>query len=383
MKIVRKVAMVLVVLSLLLTFLLAGPVLAVTSYTDTVTIDSGANWSPAFPWGCAIITGDTAWWTPANPIIQQVTAVSVTVTAYDVDSPSEVDEVYLNGVYLGDLVGASDTTTDTTFNLTAGQIVAIYGAYTYPLNQDVEVHVDTATCGFWRVIVDLVTIDITYDANQPPIADAGPDQILEQTSHAGAEVILDGSASSDPDSDPLTYEWGWDGELAFGVSPTVVLPLGTTTVTLLVSDGIYTDSDTVDITVVDTTPPEVFCFESVNPHGNKTPPAGSTTLPGPKGGQNEDGFYMLRAVDICDANPQIFVGDASGIAFGPFSSGDVVKITEDPTVPSVSKPMGSSKGKAGAVAAHIILASDPVVFAVDASGNLSLITSCLVPAPPK
>ena len=34
-----------------------------------------------------------------------------------------------------------------------------------------------------------------------------------------------------------------------------------------------------------------FCAESVNPHGQTTPPAGSTTLPGPNGGQNEDGFY--------------------------------------------------------------------------------------------
>jgi hypothetical protein len=162
----------------------------------------------------------------------------------------------------------------------------------------------------------------------PPIADAGPDQTLEQTSHAGAEVTLDGSASSSPVGDPLTYEWTWDGELETGVGPTIVLPLGTTTVTLIVTDTFgQVDSDTVDITVVDTTPPVVACLESVNPHGNKTPPAGSTTLPGPKGGQNEDGFYQLTAVDICDANPQIFISDASGVAFGPFSSGDVVKIT--------------------------------------------------------
>jgi hypothetical protein len=219
---------------------------------------------------------------------------------------------------------------------------------------------------------------------QPPIADAGPDQVLEQTSHAGAEVTLDGSGSSDPDGDPLTFDWEWAGGAATGVSPTVVFPLGSTTVTLIVIDPFgLVDSDTVDITVVDTTPPEVACFESVNPHGNKTPPAGSSTLPGAKGGQNEDGFYMLGASDICDANPLIFISDASGVAFGPFSSGDVVKITEDPTVPPEIKKMGSSKGKAGAVAAHIILVSDPVVFAVDFSGNVSLITSCLVPAPPK
>jgi len=95
--------------------------------------------------------------------------------------------------------------------------------------------------------------------NQPPVADAGADQDnVEQDSHAGASIALDGSVSSDPDDDPLTYSWTWDGEFAIGVNPTVVLPLGTTTVTLVVNDGtVDSNPDTVDITVVDTTPPKI------------------------------------------------------------------------------------------------------------------------------
>jgi len=50
--------------------------------------------------------------------------------------------------------------------------------------------------------------------------------------------------------------WTWDGNTAAGVSPTILLPVGTTTITLVVSDG-FEDSqpDTVTITVADDTPP--------------------------------------------------------------------------------------------------------------------------------
>ena len=128
------------------------------------------------------------------------------------------------------------------------------------------------------------------------------------------------------------------------------------------------------------TPPDVACVESVNPHGLKIPPAGSTTLPGPKGGQNEDGFYQLLSQDAEDGTAPLFVTNASGSAtFGPFPSGSVVKITESEAVPSV-KPMG---GPNSAVAAHIKLDSDAFVFAVDSFGEFSPIIACLVPEPPK
>ena len=107
------------------------------------------------------------------------------------------------------------------------------------------------------------TVTITVVENEPPIADAGPDQIVEQTSLAGAEVTLNASGSYDPYDDPLTYEWTWTDGSATGVSPTVAFPPGTTTVTLTVDDGQYTDTDTVDITVQDTTPPIVNAGEDL------------------------------------------------------------------------------------------------------------------------
>jgi hypothetical protein len=102
--------------------------------------------------------------------------------------------------------------------------------------------------------------------NDAPTADAGPDQpTVERTSAAGTEVTLDGSGSSDPDGDSLTYEWTWAGGSTSGANPTVTLPPGLTTVTLVVSDGQLSDTDAVDINVADTTPPHaviLFPYEN-------------------------------------------------------------------------------------------------------------------------
>ena len=293
-----------------------------------------------------------------------------------------------------------------------------------------------------------------------PVADAGDDQTVEQTYYQGADVTLDGSGSSDPDGDPLTYTWTWSGGSATGVSPTVSLPLGTTTITLVVNDGILdsccpdtvsinivdttppsvdagpditieqetyagtevtlsalvsdicdpspyvewshgptyvfplgdttvtvtaTDasgnvgSDTVVVRVVDTTPPELECVEATNPSGQK--------VPGGKGkgtGQNPDGFYQLFAYDNCDTDPLIYIGTESDpYLFGPFESGIIVKITEDPDVAPECKLIGSVKGEGDAVVYHVILPADPYVTVVDFSGNEQSCTTCLVPGEPK
>jgi hypothetical protein len=99
---------------------------------------------------------------------------------------------------------------------------------------------------------------ITVNENQPPVADAGPDQTVEQTSPQGAMVTLNGTGSSDADNDTLTYSWNWTGGSAMGATPTVLFPVGNTTVTLTVSDGQFNASDTVNIVVlIDSTPPVV------------------------------------------------------------------------------------------------------------------------------
>jgi hypothetical protein len=94
--------------------------------------------------------------------------------------------------------------------------------------------------------------------NQLPVANAGPNQTVECASHSGTMVTLDGSGSSDPDNDAITYTWTGPFGTATGVRPTVDLPYGTSTITLVVNDGTVDSSpDAVDITIHDTTAPNL------------------------------------------------------------------------------------------------------------------------------
>ena len=134
----------------------------------------------------------------------------------------------------------------------------------------------------------------------------------------------------------------------------------------------------------DTTPPLAACLPGPNPHGEHIPPAGWSSLPGAKGGQNEDGFYDLMAEDAVDPDPQVFaVDEATGFVFGPYPAGTIVKWTQAPGAPPAEKKMGSDKGKAGAVDFHLRGQGDMLIFAVDASGNASDPLVCLVPPLPK
>ncbi|HVF43377.1 MAG TPA: HYR domain-containing protein, partial [Pyrinomonadaceae bacterium] len=94
--------------------------------------------------------------------------------------------------------------------------------------------------------------------NTPPVANAGADQTIE-CGGGSTSVTLDGSASSDPDGDPLTYEWR-EGATVLGTTATLntSLAFGPHTITLKVTDpsGDFSE-DTVGVQIVDTTAPSI------------------------------------------------------------------------------------------------------------------------------
>lgn len=152
--------------------------------------------------------------------------------------------------------------------------------------------------GFFRIKMGVNECGIEQETTSPeplaltPIADAGADQTVEQDSYDGGYVCLDGSGSSDPQGLPLTYTWAWDSSTATGEKPCVTLPLGSTTVTLTVSNGYVTNQNEVVIMVIDTKAPVINSLT-----------ASPATIQSGFFPQMVDVTITSNVTDICDKNP--------------------------------------------------------------------------------
>ena len=193
--------------------------------------------------------------------------------------------------------------------------------------------------GLCMVSRDLCNIlDEIVPANQPPVANAGPDQVVECCGPCGTVVTLDGSDSNDPDGDSLTYEWTWNGGLANGVNPTVMLPMGLTTVTLTVSDGELADSNTVGITIVDTTPPDITCPVDVSIECTAdTDPSVTGTATATDSCANAPVITHIDSIVPGPGNTGVITRTWTAIdASGNTSSCEQVIVIEDTTAPELS-----------------------------------------------
>ncbi len=96
---------------------------------------------------------------------------------------------------------------------------------------------------------------VEVEANIAPAAEAGgPYQVNE-----GTELILDGSASYDPNNDPITFAWDLDNDGQYDDSTDIQpaytwMDNGIYTVGLEVSDSLLQGYDTADVTVNDLAP---------------------------------------------------------------------------------------------------------------------------------
>ncbi len=117
--------------------------------------------------------------------------------------------------------------------------------------------------GTYSSLPDLVTVTVrSANTVHAPFANAGTDQTVNENN----TVQLDGSASADPDGDPLTYQWTQIGGPAVTLADptaaitTFVAPAGLTqntdlTFELVVNDGTFSSTpDSVVVTVIAANP---------------------------------------------------------------------------------------------------------------------------------
>lgn len=206
---------------------------------------------------------------------------------------------------------------------------------------------------------------LRYTLNQPPTADAGADQTVECTSSAGCLVTLDGSGSSDPDGDALTYSWTDESAAVVGTDAViqVTVPLGMHTFTLTVDDGSETDSDTVDVTVEDTTAPVLTVV--LTPSVLSKPNHKLRTIEA-----------TVTVVDLCDTNPTVVLQSITsnepdnGLGDGdaPFDIQGAATGTFDTSFQLRAERSGGGSGRTYTV----------TYAATDASGNVTTVSATVL-----
>ena len=196
--------------------------------------------------------------------------------------------------------------------------------------------------------------------NQPPTANAGPDQTLTLASgQTTINVTLNGSGSSDSDGTITTYNWTGNPNPADVVSPTVNLSAGSYTFTLVVTDndGDSSAPDTVNVTVNPAPPVNQAPTANAGPDQTVTLAAGqnniAVTLNG-SGSSDSDGS-IASYTWTGNPNPADVVSPTVTLSAGTYtftlvvtdndgdsSAPDTVNVTVNPAPPVNQAPTANA-----------------------------------------
>ncbi|MBI4502412.1 MAG: hypothetical protein HY700_14780 [Gemmatimonadetes bacterium] len=203
-----------------------------------------------------------------------------------------------------------------------------------------------------NVVVASAERYLTAVPNRAPVAAAGADQTLE--CEAGCAVAtLDGSASSDPDNDQLSYQWSENGTvIASGSTASVQLGLGSHAITLRVTDDRGASAeDEVVITVADTRAPVIAFNQLLR---EMWAPNHSLRL-----------AAVISASDACEGVPNLQVSVSSNEAVNGTGDGDTAPDWElVPTENGVEIWLRAERDGSGLGRVYTITAT-----AADQSGN--------------
>lgn len=177
--------------------------------------------------------------------------------------------------------------------------------------------------------------------NHDPMVDAGQNQTVEATSASGAEVVLSGALSIDPDLEELTFEWqdGGGAVLATSEVARATVSLGTHHLTLQAHDPRGgTGSASVLVKVQDTTPPTV----------SLTAPVGGAFLAGKVvlAADASDAVGVVGVQFLLDGRPV-----AAEVASAPYSvTWDTKTVADGPhTLRALARDAAGNVGRAAPV----------------------------------